>query len=208
MQSPKGSDMTTADQTLSGEQTAGASGLPQLPPMDPRLSALRWLLNITTEYDRKDVRTRQAARLLDDYNVDGWTNRELLEDLWRALAAHPPAPSSDWQIEPAMPSPDVQDDAGLLTYYSREALAEYRQAWLDAAPASQEAGDLSWDARVAATAPAPQELGVTDTELDARRYRWLRNPRTPTALSTWLGSHDALDAAIDAALSPADGGPK
>jgi hypothetical protein len=68
-----------------------------LPPMDPRVSALRWLLNITTEYDRKDVRTRQAARLLDDFNVDGRTNRALLEDLWSALSEPEPGQAlDDW----------------------------------------------------------------------------------------------------------------
>jgi len=44
---------------------------------DHMISALRWLLNITTEFDRKDVRTRQAARLLDDYSTGGKSNREL-----------------------------------------------------------------------------------------------------------------------------------
>lgn len=56
-------------------------------PLDPRVSALRWLLNITTEFDRKDVRTRQAARLLDEFHdADGRTNRDLLEDLWRVVS--------------------------------------------------------------------------------------------------------------------------
>jgi hypothetical protein len=50
------------------------------------IDALRWLLNITTEFDRKDVRTRQAARLLDDYTDSfGKTNRQRLEDLWKKL---------------------------------------------------------------------------------------------------------------------------
>ncbi|MGE8449684.1 MAG: hypothetical protein ACN6OP_03465 [Pseudomonadales bacterium] len=50
------------------------------------LNSLRWLLNITTEFDRKDVRTRQAARLLDEYqDKHGRTNRALLETLWKAL---------------------------------------------------------------------------------------------------------------------------
>jgi hypothetical protein len=50
------------------------------------LNALRWLLNLTTEFDRKDVRTRQAARLLDDYTDSfGKTNRQRLEDLWKKL---------------------------------------------------------------------------------------------------------------------------
>lgn len=50
------------------------------------VSALRWLLNITTEFDRKDVRTRQAARLLDEFHsCDGTTNREKLEALWSEL---------------------------------------------------------------------------------------------------------------------------
>jgi hypothetical protein len=33
---------------------------------------------------------------------------------------------------PALPDPDVQDESGLLTYYSKDALAEYAQAWRDA----------------------------------------------------------------------------
>jgi hypothetical protein len=50
------------------------------------LNALRWLLNITTEFDRKDLRTRQAARLLDEYmDSFGQTNRERLEDMWKTL---------------------------------------------------------------------------------------------------------------------------
>lgn len=49
------------------------------------ITALRWLLNITTEFDRKDVRTRQAARLLDDYTCGNGTNREHLERLWKTL---------------------------------------------------------------------------------------------------------------------------
>lgn len=50
------------------------------------LNALRWLLNITTEFDRKDVRTRQAARLLDEYTDSfGKTNRDRLEDMWKTL---------------------------------------------------------------------------------------------------------------------------
>jgi hypothetical protein len=75
----------------SWNRTAGTSLNPLHPalkrdPMDPEVSALRWLLNITTEFDRKDVRTRQAACLLDDYSVDGKTNREHLESLWSKLA--------------------------------------------------------------------------------------------------------------------------
>lgn len=50
------------------------------------IDALRWLLNITTEFDRKDVRTRQAARLLDEFfSADGITNRVELEHLWKTL---------------------------------------------------------------------------------------------------------------------------
>lgn len=50
------------------------------------INALRRLLNITTEFDRKDVRTRQAARLLDDYfDKLGVTNRDHLEHLWKTL---------------------------------------------------------------------------------------------------------------------------
>jgi len=49
------------------------------------INALRWLLNVTTEFDRKDVRTRQAARLLDEYSNGGATNRQHLEHLWRVL---------------------------------------------------------------------------------------------------------------------------
>lgn len=49
------------------------------------INALRWLLNITTEFDRKDVRTRQAARLLDEYSSGGATNRQHLEHLWKVL---------------------------------------------------------------------------------------------------------------------------
>ncbi|CAB3740158.1 hypothetical protein LMG22037_06365 [Paraburkholderia phenoliruptrix] len=50
------------------------------------IDALRWLLNITTEFDRKDVRTRQAARLLDEFfSADGITNRDELEHLWKTL---------------------------------------------------------------------------------------------------------------------------
>ncbi len=50
------------------------------------INALRWLLNITTEFDRKDVRTRQAARLLDEYCTgEGTSNRVHLEHLWKTL---------------------------------------------------------------------------------------------------------------------------
>lgn len=50
------------------------------------INALRWLLNITTEFDRKDVRTRQAARLLDEYcSGNGTSNRVHLEHLWKTL---------------------------------------------------------------------------------------------------------------------------
>ncbi|MFM0058508.1 hypothetical protein PQR64_23080 [Paraburkholderia phytofirmans] len=50
------------------------------------INALRWLLNITTEFDRKDVRTRQAARLLDEYCTgEGTSNRVHLERLWKTL---------------------------------------------------------------------------------------------------------------------------
>lgn len=50
------------------------------------INALRWLLNITTEFDRKDVRTRQAARLLDEYcSGNGTSNRAHLEQLWKTL---------------------------------------------------------------------------------------------------------------------------
>lgn len=49
-------------------------------------SSLRWLLNITTEFDRQDVRTRQAARLLDEFfDKAGVTNRAHLEHLWKCL---------------------------------------------------------------------------------------------------------------------------
>jgi len=64
---------------------------PKFDPLSAEVSALRWLLNITTEFDRKDVRTRQAARLLDDYSCDGRTNREHLESLWSKLATPAPA---------------------------------------------------------------------------------------------------------------------
>lgn len=55
------------------------------------VSALRWLLNLTTEFDRKDVRTRQAARLLDEYGSgDPYrTNREWLEALWKSIKTAP-----------------------------------------------------------------------------------------------------------------------
>ena len=50
------------------------------------ISALRWVLNITTEFDRKDVPTRQAARLLDNcFNGGGVSNRVQLEHLWKTL---------------------------------------------------------------------------------------------------------------------------
>lgn len=50
------------------------------------INALRWLLNLTTEFDRKDVRTRQAARLLDDFtDKHGRTHRQLLEQMWSEL---------------------------------------------------------------------------------------------------------------------------
>jgi hypothetical protein len=50
------------------------------------INALRWLLNITTEFDRKDVRTRQAARLLDECgDKNGRMNRHYLEHLWKTL---------------------------------------------------------------------------------------------------------------------------
>jgi hypothetical protein len=50
------------------------------------VNALRWLLNLTTEFDRKDVRTRQAARLLDEYSDRaGVSNRTHLERLWKTL---------------------------------------------------------------------------------------------------------------------------
>ncbi|MBU7436481.1 hypothetical protein [Paraburkholderia fungorum] len=50
------------------------------------INALRWLLNITTEFDRKDVRTRQAARLLDEFcSGNGVSNRVHLEHLWKTL---------------------------------------------------------------------------------------------------------------------------
>lgn len=65
---------------------AAPTAQPEIPAVSREsISALRWLLNMTTEFDRKDVRTRQAARLLDDYTVEGRTNREWLEDLWRVL---------------------------------------------------------------------------------------------------------------------------
>lgn len=79
---------------------------PKANPMDPEVSALRWLLNITTEFDRKDVRTRQAARLLDDYSVGGKTNREHLESLWSklALASREEAPAAPVQQDAPAPS--------------------------------------------------------------------------------------------------------
>jgi hypothetical protein len=50
------------------------------------INALRWILNITTEFDRKDVRARQAARLFDDHCTgEGTTNRAHLEHLWKTL---------------------------------------------------------------------------------------------------------------------------
>lgn len=66
------------------------------------ISALRWLLNITTEPDRKDVGTKQAARLLDEYgNADNATNRELLESLWRKLIAAPENPDREQHADDA-----------------------------------------------------------------------------------------------------------
>lgn len=75
-----------------------------LPASDPRVSTLRWLLNITTEFDRKDVRTRQAARLLDEFSGgDGRTNRELLEDLWAHVSGVPEDRAKTVSDEPPMP---------------------------------------------------------------------------------------------------------
>ena len=55
---------------------------PRVVPDSAHVGTLRWLLNLTTEFDRKDVRTRQAARLLDDFtDKHGRTNRENLEAL-------------------------------------------------------------------------------------------------------------------------------
>lgn len=61
--------------------------IPPLTVGSHHISALRWLLNITTEFDRKDVRTRQAARLLDEYGSGEpfRTNRQWLEELWQLL---------------------------------------------------------------------------------------------------------------------------
>lgn len=71
-----------ADSDVSGSQVAADLAF----SVFSGLNALRWLLNITTEFDRKDVRTRQAARLLDDY-IDsfGKTGRQRLEDMWKKL---------------------------------------------------------------------------------------------------------------------------
>lgn len=76
--------------------TMAVAGTGEVAPVDiPRkelaksvfggINALRWLLNLTTEFDRKDVRTRQAARLLDEYSSGGVTNRQHLEHLWETL---------------------------------------------------------------------------------------------------------------------------
>ena len=76
------------------------------------LNALRWFLNLTTEFDRKDVRTRQAARLLDEFtNKHGQTNRQLLEHLWSELHA---LLSNDDVMEciearPTLPAPSPAD---------------------------------------------------------------------------------------------------
>ena len=84
---------------------------PQAPQCDSQeISALRWLLNITTEFDRKDVRTRQAARLLDEYRSgDGRTNRELLESVWSKIRAAPVEPAADL-VHPA-PAQGAADEA-------------------------------------------------------------------------------------------------
>lgn len=85
------------------EETFASSPLPATAPREPSstaarkelaksvfggINALRWLLNITTEFDRKDVRTRQAARLLDQFfDKSMVTNRTHLEHLWKVLHA-------------------------------------------------------------------------------------------------------------------------
>ncbi len=89
---------------------------PKVDPSTAELGTLRWLLNITTEFDRKDVRTRQAARLLDDYtDASGKTNREHLESLWKKLeqAATPPA------AIPAAPSEDVMKSLEAIEIFAK-----------------------------------------------------------------------------------------
>jgi hypothetical protein len=73
--------------SVRAEAAAAALAAHQPAVSEYSISALRWLLNLTTEFDRKDVRTRQAARLLDEYGSGEpfKTNREQLEELWRAL---------------------------------------------------------------------------------------------------------------------------
>jgi hypothetical protein len=118
------------------------------------INALRWLLNITTEFDRKDVRTRQAARLLDEYTDSfGKTNRDRLEAMWKALNDSLPNDgrineylrAHDAAGRAASTSANVQDERGALP------LSDFREGqwWISELDAWAETGSADQKRAVA-----------------------------------------------------------
>jgi hypothetical protein len=57
------------------------------------------------------------------------------------------------------------------------------------------------DAEALIRAASPVAADTQGDAKDAARYRWLREHTVATGLSRWMGSHQFLDAAIDAALN-------
>ncbi|WP_069267374.1 hypothetical protein [Paraburkholderia nodosa] len=115
------------------------------------INALRWLLNITTEFDRKDVRTRQAARLLDEYgDKNGRMNRVHLEHLWKVLndelslddtleclSARDAAPTPTVAADAAAPHSDdlaVDALAAAMKEKLAQARAKGRSGWQECDP--------------------------------------------------------------------------
>lgn len=66
----------------------------------------------------------------------------------------------------------------------------------DEAKAQKLAYPLFTGAQLCAAIAAKSEV-----EIDAARYRWLQEHTVATGLSRWMGHHQFLDAAIDAAIA-------
>jgi hypothetical protein len=74
---------------------------PSEAPTSQEISSLRWLLNITTEFEREGMKqaVKHAAKLLDDYCcANGVPNRQHLESLWSKLNDQRPLDDTRQQI--------------------------------------------------------------------------------------------------------------
>lgn len=174
---------------ISGTALAAPMQAPeQHPDVREGRNVLRWLLNLTTDFDRKDVRTRQAARLLDEFtDGHGNTNRKLLEAMWAALSPPPPPQQAD------------NLDGGFHEAYAEGFDAGKKEIsnldeWLDTQGVEREPGDPFTDERYSLRGRV--EILLSRTAIAGTRTIDLSETAPQQAVPTAMPTQEMLDSPI------------